>query len=298
MSMRTIGIVLLAALLTVTAGAQANLQPMFDVQREFEQAVAEKGAGQAFLEFLSNDAILFRPDAVNGREYLRGRGYASAGVLNRRVTFADIATNGLMGYTTGEWTLTQKGRPEETRIGQYATVWSKGSDGKYKAILDLEISHEPYERRAYDPSTPLSGDRENNKKGWSAADASMEFLRMSMSKKGLGGAYDKYAREDVRLFREGSPPIIGRFNAEDELKLYKAVDFPAKVSQFQTADMAYSWNQCAYATSNEGMEKGNCLHIWKFRDDKWKIVLGVFARVRNEQIPVLKERNRSGTAKK
>jgi ketosteroid isomerase-like protein len=297
--MRTIGIAVLAVLFASSAGAQANLQPMFDVQREFEQAVVEKGAGQAFLEFLSNDAILFRPEAVNGREFLRGRGYATAGVLSRRVTFADISVNGLMGYTTGEWTLTQKGRPDgETKIGQYATVWSKGPDGKYKAILDIEISHEPYERRPYYPSAPTSADRESNKKGWSAADASMEFLRLSMSKKGLGGAYDKFAREDVRLFREGSPPIIGRVAAEEELEMYKAVDFPAKVSQFQTSDMAYSWNQCSYATSNEGMEKGNCLHIWKFRDEKWKIVLGVFARVKNEQIPVLKDRGRKGTAKK
>ena len=297
--MRSIGIVLLAVLFTGSIHAQANLQPMFEIQREFEQAVVEKGAGQAFLEYLATDAILFRPEAVNGREYLKGRGYATAGVLNRRVTFADIATNGLMGYTTGEWTLTQKGRPaNEVKIGQYATVWSKGSDGKYKAILDIEISHDPYERKAYYSSVPTSDDREVNKKGWSAADASMGFLRMSMSKKGLWGAYDKFAREDVRLFREGSPPIIGRLAAEEELELYKAVDFPAKVTQFQTADMAYSWNQCSYATSNEGMEKGNCLHIWKFRDDKWKIVLGVFARVKNEQIPVLKEGNRKGTAKK
>lgn len=297
--MRSIGIVLLAVLFTGSIRAQANLQPMFEVQREFEQAVVEKGAGPAFLEYLSTDAILFRPEAVNGREYLKGRGYATAGVLNRRVTFADISTNGLMGYTTGEWTLTRKRGPaNEVKIGQYATVWSKGSDGKYKAILDIEISHDPYERKAFYSSVPTSEGSEVNKKGWSAADATMEFLRMSMSKKGLWGAYDKFARDDVRLFREGSPPIIGRVAAEEELELYKAVDFPAKVTQFQTADMAYSWNQCSYATSNEGMEKGNCLHIWKFRDDKWKIVLGVFARVRNEQIPVLKEGSRKGTAKK
>ena len=297
--MRTIGIAFLAVIFAAPTLAQANLQPMFDVQREFEQAVVEKGPGQAFLEFLSADAILFRPEAVNGREYLKDRGYATAGVLNRRVTFADISLNGLMGYTLGEWTLSQKGKPaNEAKVGHYATVWSKGQDGKYKAILDIEISHDSYERRPYYNSTPVSKDRESNKKGWSAADASMEFLRMSMSKKGLGGAYDKFAREDVILLREGSPPIIGRVAAEDELKIYKAVDFPAKVSQFQTSDMAYSWNQCSFATSNEGMEKGNCLHIWKFRDDKWKIVLGVFARIRNEQIPVLTERERKGTAKK
>ena len=59
--MRNIGIALLAVLFTGSVHAQANLQPMFEVQREFEQAVVEKGAGQAFLEYLSTDAILFVP---------------------------------------------------------------------------------------------------------------------------------------------------------------------------------------------------------------------------------------------
>ena len=204
-----------------------------------------------------------------------------------------------MGYTTGEWTLTQKGRPaNEVKLGQYATVWSQGPGREVQGVYWISRSRTIHMKERRSTVQYRREDGEANKKGWSAADASMEFLRMSMSKKGLWGAYDKFARDDVRLFREGSPPIVGRVAAEEELELYKAVDFPAKVTQFQTADMAYSWNQCSYATSNEGMEKGNCLHIWKFRDDKWKIVLGVFARVRNEQIPVLKEGSRRGTAKK
>ena len=57
--------------------------------------------------------------------------------------------------------------------------------------------------------------------------------------------------------------------------------------------MAYTWNPCEFADNNEGMEKGTCLHIWKLRNKKWWIVLGVFARIPNETPPSLKPRHRT-----
>lgn len=270
-----------------------SVQAIYDTERAFGQAVAAKGFNPAFREVLADDAIIFRPEAVNGPEFFRTRDEKSAGTLRRTVTRADISTNGMLGYTTGEWTLTRREKNIQIqKIGQYATVWQRQPNGKYKAILDIEVSHEPLEKKKkrYVALTPYPKDK--NIRGWSAADATMNFLKMSMTKKGLGGAYDKFAGDDVRLLREGVPPIDGRGDAEEEMERYKAIDFPTRVSQFEASDMAYSWNACSYSDSDEGMEKGNCLHIWKLRDQKWRIVLGVFARVANDTIPVLKEAKR------
>ncbi len=293
--MRFVVLTIISIVFCLPVAGQSFLQAMFDAERAFGAAVADKGFKPAFLEILADDAVIFRPDAVNGPEFLRNGGGRLPGVLRRNVTFADISTNGLLGYTTGEWTLTQKGKSIEfQRVGQYATVWQKRSDGSYKAILDIEISHDPYEKKKKKrDSAPDPGVRETNFRGLSAVDATMNFLRLGMTSKGLGGAYGKFAEDDVRLLREGMPPIIGRGKAKDELEKYIAVDFPTKVSQFETADMAYSWNPCSYADSNEGMEKGNCLHIWKLQENKWRIVLGVFARVVNEKVPELKVRDRA-----
>lgn len=292
--MRTIGLLTATFLLCVPLSAQSILDAVYNSDRALARAVADRGVGPAFLDFLAKDAVIFRPEAVNGPEFLKTNGDEMPGALIRRVNFADVASNGLLGYTTGEWTSTKKEKTGQVqRIGQYATVWQKQPDGKFKAILDIEISHEPYKKKKRGQALMTSFSREANKQGWSAADAIMNFLKMSMTKKGLGGAYDKFAAEDVRLFREGLPPIEGRGDAEEVLEKYIAVDFPQKVSQFESADMAYSWNSCSYADSNEGMEKGNCLHVWKLQDKEWKIVLGVFARVANETLPVLKEKNRA-----
>lgn len=289
--MRTLGVLFPKLLFCIAATAQALVEPVWDTQRAFEAAVAQKGVKPAFMEFLADDAIIFRPEAVNGREFLQAAESPQPGVLRRKVNYADVSANGILAYTIGEWTLTPKARPKDVKVGEYATVWSK-VNGQYKAILDIEISHEVLERTEYRRRIPKPRESHKNKHGWSAADTTMNFLRMSMSKTGLGGAYDFFAAEDVILLREGLPPIVGRGKAEEEMERYIAVDFPKRVAQFETGDMAYSWNSCSYADSNEGMEKGNCLHIWKFRDKKWYIVLGVFARVANTTKPVLKERSR------
>lgn len=292
--MRAVVLVLLVVLSAAATNSQPLAQPIYEAQRAFEQAVAEKGVRPAFKEFLSDDAVIFRPDAVNAREYLNGEAVTAAGTLNRRVTFADVSSNGLLGYTTGEWTFTPKGKPNaKPRYGNYATVWSRTLNGQYKAILDIEITHDEMQRMNSGGAPAPKEKGDVNKKGWSVADATMNFLRMSMSKKGLGGAYDKFAADDVILLRDGLPPIVGNDSVEKELDKYIAVEFPSRVSQFETADMAYSWNPCSYADSNEGMEKGNCLHVWKLKDQKWRIVLGVFARIVNDTKPVLKESDRA-----
>jgi hypothetical protein len=290
------GVLLLAVLSCITAAAQSLIDPVYDTQRAFEAAMAEKGIKPAFLEFLADDAIIFRPEAVNGHEFLRTSADLPSGVLRRKVSFADASINGMLAYTIGEWTLTPQIRPNEVRVGEYATVWSK-VNGKYKAILDIEISHEVFSRAEYRRVIPKPRESHSNKQKWSATDATMNFLKMSMTKAGLGGAYDMFAAEDVILLRDGLPPIVGRGRAEEEMEKYISVDFPTKVAQFETGDMAYTWNPCSYADSNEGMEKGNCLHIWKFRDKKWYIVLGVFARVANTTKPVLKEKERAKRSK-
>jgi ketosteroid isomerase-like protein len=288
--MRFVGSAILGILLASAAIGQAMVQPIYDTQYAFEQAVAEKGVRKAFREFLADDAVIFRPEAVKAREYLEKIEETTGGTTRRKVSFADVSTNGLLGYTTGEWSFTPRNKAAgEPRLGQYATVWSRMLNGTYKAILDIEIEHDPITKKKKRERTPIPYVRDSNKRGLSVTDSTMQFLKLSMSKKGLGGAYDKFASQDVILLRDGLPPILGRGDAEEELERYMSIEFPARVSQFETADMAYSWNPCSYADSNEGMEKGNCLHVWKLRDKKWQIVLGVFARVINTTKPVLQE---------
>lgn len=281
-------------LFSVSVFAQTDLQQMLETERAFELAAEENGTKSAFLEFLADDAVIFRPAAVNGREFWKLAEESSPATLSRKSTYADIAANGLLGYTTGNWRLYPKGKSESlAKFGQYVTIWEKKPDGKFRASLDIMTVHEKLPFSETDPRQPPNKSSDLNKKNWSPADDSMNFLKMSMTKKNLGGAYEKFAASDVRLLRSDVPPITGRKNVVSEMKRYISVAFPKKIALFQSADMAYVWNPCEFADSNEGTEKGNCLHIWKLRDKKWWIVLGILAPIPNETQPTLKTRQKN-----
>ena len=269
--------------------AQSDLERISETEKAFERAAAENGMRSAFLEFLADDSVIFHPNAVNGKLFWKAREDSSPARIIRNATYADIAANGLLGYTTGNWELYPDGTTKSpTQFGQYVTVWEKKPDGKYRATVDIGITHEKLSSSPDSQTVRTNQSRELNKRGWSAADPSMNFLRMSMSQQALSGAYEKFAANDVRLLIERAPPITGKKNVVSATKHYMSVEFPAKLALYESADMAYVWNACEFADSNEGTEKGNCLHIWKFRNKKWWIVLGVFAPLADETLPRLK----------
>ena len=293
--MKIVYALLLTSLFSTASLSQDDLNRLIATESSFVKTAAEHGPKIAFLEHLAPDAIIFRPQAINGYEYWKSTQDRPNDVLVRKAIFADISSNGLLGYTTGNWRLYEKGKSESSAsYGQYATIWERKPDGKYRATLDISIEHDKLPFTETDRIGRADLTRDLNKRGWSPADASMNFLRMSM--KGsvrLGGAYERFAAKDVRLLIEREPPIIGKKNVVREMARYLAVEFPTKIAAFQAADMAYTWNPCRFTNNEEGFENGHCLHVWKLRDKKWWIVLGVFARIPNDKAPVIKRRPRN-----
>jgi len=232
--------------------------------------------------------VIFKPEATNGKDWWRLQKTEPPVVLSRTMEVADISANGLLGYTVGRWEQTPKKQGDPGRkIGQYITVWSKKPDGKFYAIIDVMTEYD----EAAEPvgtAIPTNATRDINKRRWSAADPSMKYLRMGMGYGGLGSAFEEWAAEDIRLIIEENPPIYGKKNAVKAMKKYLSVAFPRKVALLESADLAYAWNQCEYANSEEGMEKGTCLNIWKLRNKKWYITASVFARIPNMVKPTLK----------
>lgn len=287
--MKAICLTLLVLILCAIGYGQSDLQKMFDTEREFARAAAERGVKPGYLEFLAEDSVIFRPDPVNGKEFWKARNEPTVARLIRRPIYADISSSGMLGYTTGYWELRPKGKVDSaTEFGQYVTIWEKKQDGTYRATVDINVKHDRIDFTEPKGFFPTGISKEMNERGWSVADASMNFLRQSMRSEGVKGAYKKFAANDVRLLREGSPPITGKKNVVDETENYVSSSFPRKMASLQSADLAYVWNPCEFSDSNEGTEKGSCLQIWKLRNKKWLIVLGVFAPVPNEKRPELK----------
>lgn len=286
--MRSLFAIFIIGIGSTLALAQPEFQQMIDADRSLASYAAEVGTKAAYLKYLGDDGVIFKPEATNGKDWWKLQTDELPVVLNRTMELADISANGLLGYTVGRWEQTPKkqGGPGR-KIGQYITVWSKKPDGKFYAIIDVMTEYD----EAAPPvgkAVPSTATRDINKRRWSAADPSMKFLRMSMGRGGLGNAFEEWAAEDIRLIIEENPPIFGKKNAVKAMNKYLSVAFPQRVALLESADLAYAWNQCEYANSEEGMEKGTCLNIWKLRNKKWYITSSAFARIPNMVKPTLK----------
>ncbi len=269
---------------SLNISAQSNLQKIYDTEKAFEKAAAEKGINQAFIEFSTSDATCFFPGyPVNCVEYFKSRP-ASTAALYWNPTFIDVSSNGALAYSTGNSVYKPKGRDDaEAFYGEYATVWQRQPDGSYKSVLDLGISHA--EQNAETKwSSPADTGKELNEKRYSAADSSTAFFEMT-TKQGLGKAYKTYFADDVRVLRDGKMPIVGKKAALEALKDNRSTIAFAKRSVFVgAADMAYI-NNTYTATDKSGkvVEKGNFLQVWKLRDKRWQIVFDVFLPAPPEQ---------------
>ena len=277
--------------LCVGVEAQMGLSTILEAERALGETAAAKGQKAAFVEFLTDDSIIFRPEAINGKDFWTRQTEQPGLNLTRTPMLADVAANGLLGYTTGSWQLKKKDKEVDVvTSGNYVTIWERRNGGSFRAVIDISIRHD--EPRSADLSIQRKNPtvQNSNKYGWSPADAAMKFLRAGMTGGGLAYAYDDFADDDVILLIDREPPIVGKKRVVSETKRFTSTKFPLKVAMYQAADMAYFWNQCHYANSEEGQEVGNCLQILKLRKNKWYVVLGVFARITSERAPVLQQK--------
>lgn len=261
----------------VYAQTSVDLQKIYDSEKAFERAAAEKGINQSFVEFSAPDGICFFPGyPVNCREYFKSQPASSAAIF-WNPTFVDVSSNGALGYTTGNSVFRPKGKNDtEVFYGQYLCIWQRQPDGSYKAVLDTGISHAKPDKLETDWKSPADSGKELNAGKSSAADNVNSFFETA-TRGGLSRAYKTFAAADVRALRENQFPITGKNNLLAETKKVKAnIAFAKRSVFFGAADMAYITNSYALTKKDNTTEKGNFVQIWKLRGGKWLLVMDVF----------------------
>ena len=258
--------------------AQSDAQKVYDTEKAFERAAAERGINRSFIEFSAPDGVCFFPGyPVNCREYFQTQA-ASTAFLAWNPTFIDVSSNGMLAYSTGNSVYRAKGKADPNAFyGHYVSIWQRQPDGKYLAVIDLGISHEKPPVLETEWTSPAASGKQTNEKKISAADASVGFSETAQTR-GLATAYKTYLAADALVFREGKLPLVGKKNALEELKKDRSKVSFAKRSTFSSAaDLAYTTN--AYTLSDKTgkeTEKGNFVQVWKLRGERWEIVLDIF----------------------
>jgi ketosteroid isomerase-like protein len=275
--MKTFYLSVVVAGFAVSALAQSNLDKMVEAERSFARMASERGTKAAFLQYMAPDAVVFDPDKTNAKAVWTAREESEA-LLSWAPNYADISSNGVLGYTTGNWEYRPKGKADNpSAFGDFFTIWLRQPSGEYRWVLDFGVGHAPPNKY----STELAGSPTSASptKPTSAAEYANGFFSTTASQ-GLKKAYERYAADDVRFLRLSEYPGVGRKALVAEAgKIKTPLTFAKRSVFFESADLAYVTN--TYQTTNDKgiAERGNAMQVWKFRDGRWQIVFDILRPV-------------------
>jgi len=268
--MRLLFIVLPLFLFASAALSQSPARKIFETEKAFGRAVAEKGIKAGFIEYMAPSGIIFRPGPVNARESFASRPDSPAALLWNPV-WIEVSSNGLIAYSIGNSILKPKGKDDPNEIyGHYISIWSRQPNGEYRALLDTGINHEKPAAMPTEWKSPNAKDA--NEKRLSAADSSTGFWE-TVEKVGSVKAYKTYLADDAILMRSGKQPLFGKKAAVAFLEdLQPRLKFSKRKAFIESADLAYVYDTYALVDkAGKEIENGHFVQVWKLRKGKWLI---------------------------
>lgn len=206
-----LGVLLAAMLLGAAPTCAAPLDEVLEADRGFAATAERAGQQAALLEWLADDAVLFRPAAVPARTWLATHESAS-GRLEWQPTAGAVACSGDLAVSSGPWRYTNG--DAEPSAGHYVTVWRRSEAGDWRVVLDHGVEHPaaaaPTEALAslYAASWPGSGDARGCA-GPDRTDAvakADESVNRVIRKRGLAAGIAAAAADDAIVYRDGRPP--------------------------------------------------------------------------------------------
>ena len=267
--------------MVVVAQGQTPLQEMVKTEQAFSKMAEEKSTRDAFLAFIADDGLLFRPAAVNGKKWLLEHPAPPSTkkpLLSWQPAYAGMAASGDMGFTTGPWEFkADRGDEKPAGYGHFMTVWKKQADGSWKFVVDLGISHP----QSGGPQTLWQPADTGKKETFKSVDvtATRQTLLERDQKysaevvtHGAAAAFVAYAAPEVRLYRVDNLPYIGRDASSEAIaKIKSPVTWkPIAADVSRAGDLGYT-----HGTYEAGDEHGSYLRIWKKQGGVWRIVMDV-----------------------
>lgn len=293
--MKYLSITLLTALLLLSSMGHAQtvtspLKQMVETEQAFSKTAEEKDTRDAFMSFIADDGLLFRPTAVNGKKWMQDHPVPASDkhpLLAWQPVFARVATSGDLGFTTGPWEFKSDRSDEKpSGYGHFVTIWKKQVDGSWKFAVDLGISHP-------DSGGPLKlwqVSDERSAKTQKSVNVPEEQKKLTaqdlaFSNEGLKGglikAFTSFGAPDIRLYRNDRLPFVGREASLSYLSTIKQnfVWKPTQSDVARSGDLGYTVGTYEAVQANDPSGKvtelGSYLRIWQKQNGSWRIVLDV-----------------------
>jgi ketosteroid isomerase-like protein len=303
---RAVSSLLVAALTTATACAQVapregSRAPMSRAKSlaaataaaiaanedAFSRTAAEKGVRGAFLEFIADDGVLFRPRPLPGKTFLQASP-SSPGLLQWGATFADASASGDMGYDLGPWETRRAAGDSVRGTGTFSTVWIRQPDGAFRFMFDVGITHRPMVRGplTYGPLALGEASSATNAAAGANVRGSASVLRAdsafaaTATRDGIPRAYQSHGAPELHVLRNGHHPLAGIAAARDSLPAWSDLTRGTLVISAIAAgvaragDLAYSYGTYERrdpAANGALLEQGNYMRVWRRVGGAWKI---------------------------
>ncbi|MFL6201770.1 MAG: DUF4440 domain-containing protein [Thermoanaerobaculia bacterium] len=275
---KTLSVLSFASLMSFTSFAsfpalaqtlQADLDAMVASERAFSRLSEEKGFKEAFLTYIADEGIMFRPTPVKGKEMLAARPNPPIR-LAWQPWHAEIARSGDMGWTTGPWQRQANGSAE-IAYGDFLTVWKKQADGKWRWVIDTGIAHDKPTGPAGSPP-PVAAEKAKGAKV--DTEAEMQALLAvdrelgQATAKGISAAYLARVTDDARLMRSGAFPHVGKDAVRAALEKAPAAmtSAPEGGGVSAAGDLGYTYGTAEWQGSKVGY-----LRIWEKQGTEWKL---------------------------
>ena len=248
-------------------------------ERAFAARAGEVGIAPSFLEYMTDDAIVFSPDpllakAVYGVLPPPKLPKDGGTKLNWWPNFAGVARSGDLAFTTGPATV-NGGKPGIF----YFTVWSRQKDGGWKWVYDGGVDADgaaapgpeaaplalpPGDARPLAPALAMDQVR------------AAEIALAARAKADTAAAYKTVLAADARV--QGSPaaPAANPAAVDKELATRaRTIAFgPLGGSASRAGDLAWTYGDARWA---EG--RGHYVRIWQRRAGKWALVFDQIIKV-------------------
>ncbi len=255
---------------------------LVEAERSFAAASLEDGMKKAFLTFLADDALVFRPGPLNGKS-IWGKRKESTDRLEWYPTVAFVSASGELGYTSGPSIYTPEAHLDQPpRYGYFVSMWKKQQEGNWKVALDLgtmtDAPSSP-DTSLYVPESFPNVSANPATERSNVLKAEKNFSKVASST-GIQSAFRKFLLDDGRVYRPEKFPAQGR---DAVLALFG--EKPSKVRSTVTActvsnsgDLAYTHG--AYTSS----EPGYFVRIWrKVSPGNWKLAIDIISPIPKEK---------------
>ncbi len=261
--------------------------PIAEAERAFAARSLATNMKEAFVAWLADDGIVFRPLPVVGKPIWEARPVPQA-TLAWEPQYAEIAHSADLGWDYGPSEIRFPADANQPTIhGHFFSVWKKQDDGPWRVACDIGISHAAPDSdgvgsNAYVPGpvhrAPAAG--EGRRVG---ADVHRELDRQLGQAGGIAQAITRHAASDVRVGTEGAKPMTGVRAARaalDSLGRGRATWRTHTGGVSAARDLAWSCGVLERATG-AAPDSMVYMNVWRrARGGPWKLALAVMNPVR------------------